>query len=425
MFTIFRLSLFSLLFSTLVFTEASSMTMQELNKLTDPDGATDDIFGHSVAISGNTVIVGAPGHNSYAGVAYIYEYQSETNTFVKKASLSNSHNVANSFGRSVAISGDTVIVGADDENCTGGEYCGAAYLFEKPASGGWIDTTESTKLTASDSTEYDWFGNSVAISDDTAIVGVGGDSDSAYLFEKPTSGGWVNATENVKLTAPEGTEYNLFGYRVAISGNTAIVGAIGSDSSPGTVYLFEKPVSGWAAAAENIKLTNSAGVAGGYFGISIAISDDTVIVGADRDDDGGSGFGAAYLFEKPASGGWVDAAESAKLIASDSAKYDRFGKSVAISGNTVIVGASRVDNDSGSAYLFEKHPAEGWTSAIESKLTASDSAAGDNFGYSVALSGDTAIVGARGYNSDSGSAYIFKSKASQGAIPALIMYLFD
>ncbi|NOQ79548.1 MAG: hypothetical protein GQ546_09130, partial [Gammaproteobacteria bacterium] len=126
--------------------------------------------------------------------------------------------------------------------------------------------------------------------------------------------------------------------------------------------------------------------------------------------------------------GWVNATESAKLTASDSTKYDSFGKGVAISGDTVIVGASRDDDtgeNSGSAYLFEKHVSEGWISATETKLTASDGTAGDNFGYSVALNGETAIVGARGDNSDSGSAYIFKSETSPGVNPGLIIYLLD
>ncbi len=401
----------------------SSMTMQEFNKLVDPDGAADDIFGYSVAVSGDTVIVGAPGHHSYTGVAYIYEYQRESNTFIKQASLSTSEGTANDFGKSVAISGDTVIVGAPEDNCDDGEYCGSVYLFEKPSSG-WVNATENIKLTASERIDSNYFGYSVAISGDTVIVGVaiyGG----AYLFEKP-SGGWsTNMTENAKLNASDGVN---FGYTVSISNDTVIVGAIGDDSNSGSVYLFEKPSSGWVDTNKSAKLTNSSAVAGGYFGISVAISNDTVIVGANMDSDTGYGYGSAYLFEKP-SGGWNDMNQSAKLTASDGATGDSFGKSMAIREDTVIVGADTVNciagEHCGSAYLFEK-PSGGWNDMNQSaKLTALDGAAGDSFGKSVAISGDTVVVGAIGDNSDSGSVYIFKEKVSQVVSPAIIMYLLN
>ena len=120
--------------STLLFAEipsvTSSMTVQEFNKLVDPDGAADDWFGRSVAVSGDTIIVGAPGHNSYTGIAYIYKYQRESNTFIKQASLSTSEGTANDFGWSVAISGDTVIVGAPDDNSDSG----SAYIFKEKVS---------------------------------------------------------------------------------------------------------------------------------------------------------------------------------------------------------------------------------------------------------------------------------------------------
>jgi len=146
------------------------------------------------------------------------------------------------FGRSVAISGDTLIVGASGDNCAAGDYCGSAFIFEKPASG-WIDVTKSSKLTASDSAYDDNFGYSVAISSNTVIVGAYGDDcadssvdcGSAYLFEKPVSG-WLGATQSTKLTASDGLEEDEFGGSVAISGDTVIVGTTHNSES---AYIFK------------------------------------------------------------------------------------------------------------------------------------------------------------------------------------------
>ena len=174
---------------------------------------------------------------------------------------------------------------------------------------------------------------------------------------------------------------DLFGYSVAVSGDTAIVGAYGDDddggSASGSAYVFIKPVGGWSGALnETAELTASDPASIDDFGKHLAISGDSAIVGAFLDDDDGKNSGSAYVFVKPA-GGWSGALnETAKLPASDAAAYDLFGQSVAISGDTAIVGAQ--DNDggsaSGSAYVFVK-PGSGWNGALHetSKLTASAS----------------------------------------------------
>ena len=407
-----------------------AISFKELNKLTSLVPSADQKFGRSVAVSGSTAIVGAYAYNMLTGTAYIYEYQSSSNTFVQQAQLSALNGgTFERFGFSVAISGDTVIVGTPDDNA------GTAYLFEKPALGGWVDATETAKLTASDAVANDSLGYSVAIRGDTVIVGAYMDDDggtasgSAYIFEKPASG-WIDATQSAKLTASNGLGNDFFGYSVAISGDTAIVGAYGDDDNgdfSGLAYIFEKPVTGWIDATQSAKLTAPDGLAYDYFGRSVAISGDTVIVGASGDNCAAGDYcGSAYIFEKPASG-WIDVTQSSKLTASDSADEDNFGSSVAISSNTVVVGASMDDCadssiDCGSAYLFEK-PASGWITATESaKLTASDGLEEDEFGGSVAISGNTVIVGID-YHSD--SAYIFKGKSSQGVNPAIIMLLID
>jgi esterase/lipase superfamily enzyme len=273
-------------------------------------------------------------------------------------------------------------------------------LAAPPSAGQTLDTTESLKLTASDVVEAQQFGWSVAISDTTAIIGATGDNDngsgsgSVYLFDTTTG------LQIAKLTASDAAAGDNFGRSVAISGNTAIIGAPFDDDagvSSGSAYLFDT-----TTGVEIAKLTASDAAAGDLFGFSVAISGTTAIVGAWGDGDAGFNTGSAYLFDT------TTGVQIAKLTASDFAGFDSFGYSVAISGTTAVVGAFGNDDagsNSGSAYLFDT------TTGVQvAKLTASDAASGDNFGRSVAISGNTAIVGAP-FDDDagfsSGSAYLF------------------
>ncbi|MCK4874061.1 MAG: FG-GAP repeat protein, partial [Phycisphaerales bacterium] len=295
---------------------------EQLFKLLPSDGVADDRFGVSVAISGTTAIVGAchdDDNGTDSGSAYLFD----TTTGQQIAKLLPSDGEEDDwFGLSVAISGTTAIVGAyrDDDN---GYDSGSAYLF---------DTTtgqQIAKLLASDGTVGDSFGWSVAISGTTAIVGAyydndnGSDSGSAYLFDTRTG------QQIAKLLPSDGAADDYFGYSVAISGTTAIVGAYGDDDNgnkPGSAYLFDTTTGQQVA-----KLLPSDGALGDYFGISVAISGTTAIVGAHYDDDNGHGSGSAYLFDT------ITGQQVAKLLPSDGAAEDRFGWSVAISGTTAIV----------------------------------------------------------------------------------------
>ncbi len=308
------------------------------------------------------------------------------------------------FGSSVSISGDTVIVGAQSDDHSGLMSAGSAYVFVR-VGGVW---TEQAKLTASDAATADGFGASVSISGDTAIVGAnqddhagGSNAGSAYIFVR-TGGVW---TEQAKLTASDAAATDYFGTRVSISSDTAIVGAYVADpdglGEAGAAYVFVRTGGLWTQQA---KLTASDAASDDHFGESVSIDGDYAIVGSRLDDHaGGSNSGSAYVFTR--SGGvW---AEQAKLTASDAASDDHFGESVSIFGDTAIVGAYRDDHaagsNAGSAYVFVR-TAGVWTE--QTKLTASDAEAGDIFGYGVSISGDTAIVGALGYDSN-GSAYVF------------------
>ena len=401
-------------------------------KLTALDGASNDLFGSSVSVSGDTIVVGAwgddDGNLSNSGSAYVFVKPriGSWDDATQAAKLTASDGGAgNWFGYSVSISGDTIVVGAgryDDANALDP---GSAYVFVKP-SGGWANATQTAQLAASDSAAGDWFGSSVSVSGDTIVVGAEGDDDgnlsnsgSAYVFVKP-SGDWANATQTAKLTASDSAARDEFGNSVSVSGSTVVIGALEGDVngiSSGSAYVFERPSEGWTDATQTAKLTAFDGATGDRFGSSVSVSGDTIVVGADWDDDDGYTSGSAYVFERP-SEGWTDTTETAKLSASDGAANAWFGSSVSVSGDTIVVGAAyRGDNgsQSGAAYVFVK-PHRGWADATTetTQLIASDSAAGDIFGISVSVSGGTIVSGASQDNdkgSNSGSAYVHAFEA--------------
>ena len=186
-------------------------------------------------------------------------------------------------------------------------------------------------------------------------------------------------TQIAKLTASDGAAYDRFGCYVAISGDTAVIGAyeddMGSNTDQGSVYLFVKPESGWADMTQTAKLTASDGAAGDYFGISVGISSDRVVVGARYNDIGSNADqGSAYIFIKPAEG-WTNMTQSAKLTASDGAAQDRFGNSAVIDGDTVVVGAYLNDigsnADQGSAYVFTMYVNTTTSTTVEPSTTTS------------------------------------------------------
>ena len=319
------------------------------------------------------------------------------------------------FGASVSISGDYAVVGADSDD-DAGNGSGSAYIFYRNGAGNW---GQVAKLTASDAAGGDWFGFSVSISGDYAVVGAWGnddagtDSGSAYIFYR-NQGGDDNWGQVAKLTASDAAVGDHFSWSVSISGDYAVVGADLDDdagSGSGSAYVFVKPSSGWADMTQTAKLTASDAAGGDWFGSSVSISGDCTVVGARWNGDAGFESGAAYVFVKPSSG-WADMTQTAKLTASDAAFNDNFGWSVSISGDYAVIGAEGDDSYSGSAYVFVK-PSSGWADMTQTaKLTASDAAASDRFGWSVSISGDYAVVGAEGDDGYSGSAYLFVKPSS-------------
>jgi len=321
------------------------------------------------------------------------------------------------FGFSVAISGDYAIVGAkyEDHDVVGGSnkiQAGSAYIF-KNESGAW---TQVQKIVASDRSAEDWFGNSVAISGDFIVVGaVLEDEDefgannlesagSAYIF-KNESGTWV---EIQKIVATDRAANDYFGNSVAISGDYIVVGAYLEDENAvggatmdnaGSAYIFYNNAGTWE---QTQKIVASDRYNNDYFGYSVAIDGNYLIVGAYNEDENVSGgaslnaSGSAYIFFNTA-GTWN---QIQKIVASDREELDNFGWSVAIHGSYAIVGAYSEDEDetgnnsleeAGSAYIFFNNVGV-WTET--NKIVASDRENGDRFGHSVAIYGDYAVVGA-------------------------------
>lgn len=261
--------------------------------------------------------------------------------------------------------------------------------------------SQQAKKTASDGAGGDQAGASVAISGNTAVVGAPNNDASkgaAYVYVR-SSGVW---TQQAKLTAADPAGSDQFGVGVAISGDTIIVGAQNSGGK-GAAYIFTRSGTVWT---QQQKLTASDGGGGDLFGRRVAISGDTAAIGADGNDAPAGDSGAVYVFTRT-SGTWT---QQQKLTPSDGAGGDRFGFSVGISGDTVVAGAifdADLGAQSGSAYVFTR---SGTTWSQQQKLTASDGLMNDEFGYSVGISGDSVIIGAAlddGAVVNIGSAYVF------------------
>jgi hypothetical protein len=367
--------------------------------------------------------VGADGDDdsgANSGSAYIFARNGDNWTEMAKLIAGSEGGPGDGFGRSVSISGNYVIVGAYGDDAKGANS-GSAYIFVRSGN----DWKTVDKLLATDGAAGDYFGQSVSISGDYAIVGARFDDDngynsgSAYIFVR-NGGNW---TEIAKLTASDGAAGDNFGFSVSISGDYVIVGAYGWYYTAGTAYIFEKPSGGWTDMTETAKLSRSGGIIGGYFGVSVSISGDYAIVGAPWDYGSVSSSGSAYIFMR-SGGNWTEIAE---LAASDGASGDQFGQSVSICGGSAIIGANWDDNSSGSAYIFmlSRHSGN-WNEMA--KLTASDGTVGDNFGQSVSICGDDSIVGAAldaHSGTISGSAYLFKKStiANIGFTPAIQLLL--
>jgi hypothetical protein len=380
----------------LLVADASGDAWQEVSKLAAVIAEGESEFGFSVSVSGDLAAVGQP-RRSNGGTAYIFRW--EDASWLQEAVLVGHDTDPNDqFGWSVAIDGDFVVVGAP---AAGDPPAGSAYVYRREG-GSWIEEARLDALPGP-ALSVQAFGVSVGISGATVVVGahettVGNrdEAGAAYVFMRQDSV-WPQVAE---LIASDANRMDYFGSSVGVDGDVLVVGAPYSTVT-GAAYVFRPAEETWIEVA---KLFAGDGAPLDEFGTSVAIDVDTVVVGAPWDiHAGGVGAGSAYVF-------WCDGLdwfEQAKLVAGDAADLDWFGLSVSISGNAVVVGSPNEDDagqDAGAAYVFRL---EDSTWSEEAKLVADGVPDFAQSGYAVAVDGPALLLGAPGENAATGSAYTF------------------
>lgn len=382
-------------------------TWTQQAKLTAQDGTSFDYFGYSVALKGESALIGAlygPGSlHPEQGAAYIFTRSGTNWSFHQKLTANeNTHGAL--FGAAVALDGNTVLVGAPSYTITPSfADIGAVFIFTRSA-GTW---TQQARLNANDGEDGDSFGAAVALEGDTALVGApnnavtAGGQGAAYIFNRSGTA-W---TQQPRLTANPATVDANFGNAVALSGENVLIGAYryGSDDR-GAAYSFRRFATGWTQTGHFFAPTPATDA---QFGVSVALKGDTAVVGASRGlFQPGVDHRSAYVFVY--SGNWNLSRQLGPELGSAN---DGFGYTVALSGDTVLVGGWRSDataTDQGAAYTFVLYDSR---HNEQQKLFANDGTESDYFGKSVALSGDTLAIGAWGDGSgtttNKGAVYLF------------------
>ena len=377
-------------------------------KLLASDAAASDFFGHSLSLDGADLVIGAYGNDdlgSASGSAYVYTFS--TSWALQQKVLPPDGATLDYFGFAVGVSGNEIIIGARGDDDSGNDS-GSIYIFSR-SSNIWSFNFKGTANDMIDDPSLDLFGSHVALDGFNAIVGSYGDDDYGvasgsvrfYRFDGNT---WV---DEGKFYSSDIAQEDFFGFRVAISGNTALVSSYGDDDLgifSGSVYVFERTGGVWT---QNQKLLPSDGAPFDDFGYSLSIDGNFAVISSYLDDDFGNFSGSAYVFQKVA-GTWV---QTQKLLPSVGAANQQFGFDVDISGAQIVIGA-RNDGTSvtngGAAYIYEYNGAS-WTQAA--KIKPSDNTANKVFGSSVSISNGIVIVGAIGDNTgelNSGAAYVFE-----------------
>lgn len=403
-----------------------------LLELSTPNGAEGDQLGFGVAISDDTIVVGAPGRevgtNVNEGVLYVFTRPPSgwANTTLSAELVPTGGLASEDLGSTLAISGDTIVAGAEGR----GGHRGVIYVFTEPASGWAGRLAQTAELTASDGQQHDRFGTSVAISGNTVVagadshqVGTNRGQGALYVFAEPASG-WTNATQTAELTASNGASDSHLGFSVAADGATIVGGAlaqrVGAHPRQGAVYVFTQPAGGWTNATQNAELTATDGRTHDNLGYAVAIAGNTVVASAPLHALGSNAEqGVVYVFTKPRSG-WRSTEQTAELSASDGRARDHFGWGVALAGATIAVGAPRhmvaAREKQGALYVFTRLRS-GWSSATQSvELTAPAGEAQARLGWDVGASGGTVVAGAPYTNANhefaAGAAYVMSNGAA-------------
>jgi type IV secretory pathway protease TraF len=399
----------------------------ESQKLTYPttDAQAHGEFGTSVAADGDFIVVGASGTKGVAdfdgrGAAYLYKKTTTGNWRMIKKLVASDGGTLDRFGSSVAISGNTLVVGVPYDRINNNVNAGSVYVFERHH-GGLNNWGQVKKLVDSEGRFSDYFGSSVGISGNTVVASsINAEYGRAAVSIFSRNQGGVNAWGRVKkIASPQNGNYK-FGTSIAISNRILIVGAPYTYPlipNPGVAWVFEQDQTNLSSWNMVKQLVSSDGQGNDYFGSAVSIDNDTVVIGTPYANDTHSGQGAAYLFERH-QGGTNNWGQVKKLVASDGAYGDFLGMSVAVSGNTVVIGASHDDFgngdfNQGSAYAFKRN--SGGTNAWGQvrKLIASDRQKADFLGHAVTVEGNTVGVASApddvGTNINQGSVYLFNN----------------
>ena len=395
----------SMLFPFTALLTLLSLPMME-TKLVPADAMTGDSFGYSVGVDDEIVVVGAYLDDDLAqgsGAAYVFE--NVNGVWTEKMELHSMYGgVYDYFGQAVTADNNHIVVGSHNDGPTPFSNPGSIYVFPDSS-----DSSTFARFTGSDSGPYDRFGFSVAMDQDTIIVGARDyDSNStsnnggAYIF----TGSGTTWTEQAILTQSDAAYGDSFGHAVAISGDTAVISAVndqGAGWRTGSIYIFKNIGGNWV---EQTKIEAFDKYMYDQFGYSVAISGNTILVGSPYDDDGGGSSGSVYVYVEKVNG-WELAQ---KFLSNDPNPADTFGYTLSLEGDVAIIGAPGDDesaNGGGAIYRFERNGTN-WTQT--DKRMASDASNAAQFGNAVAFDGTTEVAGSYAdsvVGSASGSAYVF------------------
>jgi len=331
-------------------------------ELTAKEGVYGDGFGSSVSISGNNVVVGAElalVQGVSSGAAYIYTKPSGGwHSMTETAKITPSTRAdGNRFGSLVALSGSTIAVGCSKDD-SHGKDAGIVYIYEQHDQG-WTDMTETAQLFPLSGQGIKDFGSILGFDGDHAVVAdkhVG----TIYVFVKPL-GGWVDGNESAKLSAADSTVFGFVPFSsICVSNKQIVAGSYGLNGDVGSIYIFTEPIEGWSDAVETTKITPSITQGTAFFGSPVEASGDLIVVGDLYGGHGGidSIKGAVSVYQKPIEG-WTASTGMSKIVPADGVPGDYFGASIGVSGDKIIVGATGLGSNRikpGAAYLYSTGP---------------------------------------------------------------------
>jgi hypothetical protein len=382
-------------------------------KLVAADHDLTDQFGGAVALDGDTALIGAIGANDGGGAAYVFVRQGNAWTQQQRLVLA-APGSADDFGVAVALSGNTALVGASQRDVGGNDAQGAAYVFVRSGSV-W---NQQAQLLATGGGAYDFFGEALALDGDTALVG---DSRNEAAFVFGRSGNTWSVRQRLVASDAAGQQ-DAFGSRVALDGDLALVTAISRGEGAGAVYAFAR--SGANFIEQDI-LTASDGSVDALFGVGLALDGERALIGA-RDTgpfNGFAGQGTSYIFER--SGGvW---SERAILRVASGNGGDQFGNAMALDGDIALGGAAGTaigaNPNQGAVFEFVHTGGDTWTEA--SRIDSGNGAYEAKFGAAVALWDAWAVVGAPGEdvgdNASQGAAYVFARHGGDWTLDARLL----